>query len=88
MADQGTLITQVIAQRIGNFVIKEIQQAIPRVNQIHLHAQASKDRSVFTANNTGTVNNQGTWRMLQVKNGVGVVNPRMSKIDIGWAPWA
>ena len=70
VANQYTVVTQVVTQGIGNFIIQERQQATARVDQVYLHTQSSKDGGVFRTNDTGTVDNQGTRGVGQIQNGV------------------
>src|SRR5690606_34231556 len=57
-------------------------QSVAVVDQIHLDAQPAEDGSVFAANDAGTIDNQRARCVVELQDGVAVIDPRMVEIDV------
>ncbi|MNF54779.1 hypothetical protein D3C84_362190 [compost metagenome] len=82
VADQYVAVTQVIAERIGNFRIQEAQQLVTIVDQVDQHAETAEDRRIFATDDPGPIDDQPARRMTEGENGIAVIHPRMMEVDV------
>ena len=82
MANNDAAVPEVIGERIGHLLIEKRQQTVAGVDQIDLDVQAAENRRILAADDACAIDNDVAWLVVQVQNGVGVVNARVGKIDI------
>src|SRR5690606_1692078 len=82
VADQRHVVAQVIAQRVGNLVIQETQQPITVVNQVDLDSQSTEDRRILATDHPGAIDDQRARRVVELENGIAVIDARMVEVDI------
>ena len=82
MTDDYTLITEVVAEGIYDFVIQELEQLGASIDQIDLASKVPEYRCIFGTDDTGPVNGDRTRRKGKIQYGIAVENPRMIEIDV------
>ena len=82
VADHHALVAQVVAQGVGDLIIKERQQLGAAVDQIHLAAHVAEDTGVFAADHPGAANGDRTGRRGHAENGVAIENAGVVKINV------
>src|SRR5690606_33024988 len=73
---------QVVTQRIGDFIVEEVEQLVAVVDQVDQYAQAAEDRGVLGANHPSAVDDDATRRVGQAEDGVAVVDAWVVEVDI------
>src|SRR5690606_28022721 len=73
---------QMVTERIGALVIGEAQQPVAAVDEVDLHAQTTEDGGVFPTDRSRAVDDQRPRRVIELENGVAVIDPRVVEIDI------
>src|SRR5690606_30944467 len=82
VTDQRHVGAQMVTERIGDLVIEEAQQPVAVVDEVDLHPQTTEDGGVFTTDHSRTVDDQRPRRVIELENGVAVVDARVIEIDI------
>ncbi len=82
VADGGALVAQVVAERVGDFRVEEIEQMLTVIDQVHANAQAGEQAAVFAADHAGAVDDHIARRVLHFQDGVGVVDTRVIKVHV------
>ena len=75
-------ISQMVAQRIRDLVIEKTHQPFSGINKIDSGIQTRENRRVFTADNTGAINNNIARRTIELKNSIAIKNGGVVKINI------
>jgi hypothetical protein len=81
--NQDPLLAQVVAEGVGDLVVQAGEQAIARVDQVRLHAQAAEDGGVLAADNAGRADGDGARGVGEPEDGIAVQDARMREIEIG-----
>ena len=82
LTNGAALLTQVIAKRIGNFRIQEIQQVFTGVHQIDPDAEPGEDTGILRTDDPGPINKDMPRRMVHGQNGIRVVDARMREVHV------
>ncbi len=84
VANHHALVSQVIAECVGDLVVEERQKVLAGVDEIHLQSQVREDRRVLTADDAGAVEGDGFRREIQAQDGIAVADPRVREIHVRW----
>ncbi len=66
MANQHTLLAQMVGQRVDDFIVEKSEQLVARVDEIDLDAQAAKNRRVLAADDPCAVNRNAARRHFEL----------------------
>ena len=62
---------------------REAEQTIAIVDQVDLDPQTAENRSIFAADDPGAIYDQGSWSMVELEDGIAIVDARMVEVHIG-----
>ena len=82
VAHHHATLAQVVVEGDRDFVVEEGQQIVEAVDQFNLDAQAAENRGVLTADHAGSVDQDLARGVLQVEDGIAVVDPRVGEVHI------
>ena len=82
LANGAALLTQVIAEGIGNFRIQKIQQMLTGVHQIDPDAEPGEDAGILRADDPGTIDKDMPRRVVHGQDGIRVVDARMREVHV------
>src|SRR5690606_17725846 len=82
VTNQRHVGAQMVTEGIGDLVIEEAQQPVAVVDEVDLHPQTTEDRGVFATDHPRTVDDQRPRRVIELEDGVAVIDARWVEIDI------